>query len=127
MDRRGYDARGPAADGSFGTQYPNLGERQEQRQERREERQEQRDGAREERREDWQEYAEDHDDDGYYGGYDEGYYEEEESLVYWTLPCTPNTVALGGAIYYVCNSTWYIRAYSDGEVVYTVVAPPTGP
>ena len=76
-------------------------------------------------REDWQEYAEDHyeeDDAGYYGDY----YGEEEALVYWTLPCQPNVIALGGAIYYVCGSTWYIRAYYDGDVAYTEVPPPTG-
>jgi hypothetical protein len=46
--------------------------------------------------------------------------------VYWTLPCRPNTIALNGVIYYVCNSIWYIRAYSEGDVVYTVVPNPTG-
>ena len=124
MDR-GYNVRGPAADGSFGTQLPNRGERLEQRQERREERQEQR----EERREDWPEYAEDHCDDGYCGGYYGGYYgyyEEAGVPVYWTLPCTPTVMSLGGTIYYVCGSDWYIRAYSDGSLVYMMVPPPTG-
>ena len=37
-----------------------------------------------------------------------------------------NIMALGGTIYYVCGSDWYIRAYSDGDVVYTMVPPPTG-
>jgi hypothetical protein len=46
--------------------------------------------------------------------------------VYWTLPCQPNAIALNGVIYYVCNSIWYIRAYSEGDVVYTVVPNPTG-
>jgi hypothetical protein len=129
MDRGEYDEGGPAADGGFGVQYPDQGERQEHRQERREERQEGRDSAWEdreqdatERREDWQEYAEDHYDDGYDGGY----YEDGGATVYWTLPCTPNVIAMGGAIYYVCNSTWYMRAYSAGDVVYTVVPNPTG-
>jgi hypothetical protein len=121
MNRGEYNARGLAADGSFGTQYPNQGERHEQRQERREDRQDRRDAE----REDWQEYAEDHYegyDDGYYGDY----YGEEEAPVYWTLSCQPNVIALGGIIYYVCDSTWYIRAYYDGDVVYTEVPPPPG-
>jgi hypothetical protein len=45
---------------------------------------------------------------------------------YYTLPCTPTVMALGGTVYYVCGSDWYIRAYSDGEVVYTMVPSPTG-
>jgi hypothetical protein len=129
MDR-GYNARGPAADGNFGALHPSQGERQEQRQERREERQEQR----AERREDWQEYAEDHyddHDDGYYGGYygAAGVVAADAALaapLYYTLPCEPVVMALGGAVYYVCGSDWYIRAYSDGDVVYTQVPPPTG-
>lgn len=127
MDRGADNARGPAADGDFGTQHPSQGEGHGQRQERLEERQDRRDARLEEReqnaterREDWQEYAEDHyedHDDGYYGG-DYG--------AYWTLPCTPTVMALGGTIYYVCGSDWYIRAYSDGDVAYTMVPPPTG-
>jgi hypothetical protein len=35
-------------------------------------------------------------------------------------------MAMGGAVYYVCGAEWYIRAYSDGDVVYTMVPPPTG-
>jgi len=105
----------------FGEQYPDLAERQEQRQERREERHERRDAVQEDRPEDWQEYRDDYYDDGSYGGdYD------EEALVYWTLPCRPNVVAMGGVIYYVCGSAWYTRAYSEGDVVYTVVPNPTG-
>jgi hypothetical protein len=45
---------------------------------------------------------------------------------YWTLPCAPVVMAMGGAVYYVCGADWYIRAYSDGDVVYTMVPPPTG-
>jgi hypothetical protein len=120
VDRGEYDARGPAADGSFGMEYPDdRGERQELRQERREERQE--------RREDWQEY----DEDDYYGGYYDDYddyddYEEGEAGVYWTLPCEPNVIALEGVLYYVCDSTWYIRAYDDDGLAYTEVPNPTG-
>ena len=127
MDRGAYNARGPAADGSLGTtQHPSQGERQEQRQERREERQD----RRAERREDWQEYAEDHDD-----YYDDGRYYGAAGTVavgavaepfYDTLPCTPVVMAMGGVVYYVCGPDWYIRAYSDGDVVYTMVPPPTG-
>jgi hypothetical protein len=122
MQRGQYDTRGPAADGSFGEQYPDPGGGQEQRQERREERHERRDAVREDRREDWQEYREDYYDDGSYAEY----YEEQDALVYWTLPCRPNTIAMGGVIYYVCGSTWYTRAYSEGDLVYTVVPNPTG-
>lgn len=125
MDREWYDARGPAADGTLGTRYPDHEEHQERRQERREERRDRREDRDEdatEDREDWQEYAEDdyeeRGDD--YGGY----YGDPE--VYWTLPCQPNVIAMGGAIYYVCDSTWFIRAYSDGDVVYTEVPSPTG-
>jgi hypothetical protein len=119
MDRGEYNARGPAADGSFGTQYPSQGERQEQRQERRDERQDRRDVT----REDWQEYADDHYEEHDYG-YGGNYYAEEVALVYWTLPCQPNVIAMGGATYYVCGPTWYIRAYYDGDVAYTEVPPP---
>jgi hypothetical protein len=118
--RRGYNNRGPAADGRFG-------ERQELRQERRDERQDRREEVWEEIDEqppegDWQEYIEDHydDQDYYYGTY------YDEGVVYWELPCKPNVIAMGGVVYYTCGSTWYVRAYSDGEVVYTVVPNPTG-
>ena len=125
LNRGEYDARGPAANGNLGMQYPNLGERRDERQERREER---RDERQQEHREDWQEYGEDYYGGGYY--YDDGYYgdyaEGEEAVVYWTLPCTPNVIVMGGVTYYVCSSTWYTRAYSDGDVVYTVVPNPTG-
>jgi hypothetical protein len=117
MQRGEYDTRGPAADGSFGEHYPDLGGREE----RREERHERRDAVREDRREDWQEFGEDDYDDGSYGGY-----YDEEVLVYWTLPCRPNVIAMGGVTYYVCGSAWYTRAYSEGDVVYTVVPNPTG-
>jgi hypothetical protein len=125
MDRGAYNARGPAADGSFGTEHPGLGDRQEQRQERREERQDQR----AERREDWQEYAEDHDeyyDDSYYGAPGAEAVGAVVEPLYYTLPCTPVVMAMGGVVYYVCGSDWYIRAYSDGDVVYTLVPRPTG-
>jgi len=120
---RGYNARGPAADGNFGADEA-------QRQERREERQD----RRTERREDWQEYAEDHYDD-HDDGYDRGDYNAAgaalvgaavEEPSYWTLPCAPAVMAMGGTVYYVCGAEWYIRAYRGGDVVYTMVAPPTG-
>ena len=125
MDR-GYNARGPAADGNFGAQLPSQGERQGQRQERREERQDQRT----ERREDWPEYAEDH-DDGYYGGDygDAGAVAVGAAAAasfYYTLPCEPVVMAMGGTVYYVCGADRYIRAYSDGDVVYTLAPPSTG-
>ena len=121
IDGGEYDRRGPAADGSLDLQHLDHGERQERREERRDERQDRRDDA----REDWQESIEDRYDDGYYYG---GYYEDyEEPLIYWTLPCSqPTVMALGGVLYYVCGSTWYIRVYYDGEVAYTVVENPTG-
>jgi len=111
---------------------------------RQEQRQEQRAAAREDhqayatnRREDWQDYADDH--------YDEhGYYPGTAAAVaagaavgaaagaavatppYWTLSCTPTTVVVGGTTYYQCGSAWYIRAYSGGEVSYSMVNPPAG-
>jgi len=126
MDR-GYDARGPAAEGDFGALHPNEYERQGERQERREERQE----RRTERREDWQEYAEDHDDDYYGGSYDDYYGDAGavavgaaivEPAYYWTLPCTPVVMAMGGTVYYACGADRYVRAYVDGDVVY-ILAP----
>lgn len=118
---RGYNRRGPAMDGNFG-------ERQDLRQERREERQEGRDDSWQdneqdvgERRENWQEFVDDHYDD-----YDGGEYYYDTGVVYWELPCRPNVIAMGGVTYYTCATTWYIRAYSDGEVVYTEVPNPTG-
>jgi hypothetical protein len=121
MDR-GYNARGPAADGNFGARQESQRERQEQRQERREERQD----RRTEHQEDWPEYAADH---------DERYYESDHgaagavavgaaAAVYYTLPCAPVVMAMGGGVYYVCGADWYTRAYSDGEVVYTLVPRP---
>ena len=44
----------------------------------------------------------------------------------WSLPCTPETVVVGGTTYYQCESTWYIRAYSGGQVAYAIVNPPPG-
>ena len=112
VDRRNYNRRGPAADGDFG-------DRHEQRQDRRDERQD----DRQERGDDWQDYVDD--DGGYY--YEEVYEEYyDEGVVYWELPCQPNVIAMGGVVYYVCGSTWYMRAYSEGEVVYSVVPNPTG-
>jgi hypothetical protein len=95
------------------------------------------------RREDWQDYADEHDDDhvhGYYGG---AYYPYGAAVAagaavgaaastaivtppYWTLPCTPATVVVGGTTYYACGSAWYVRAYSGGDVAYTMVNPPPG-
>ena len=127
---RGYYARGPAADGNFDARYPNQDERQGQRQERREERQD----GRTELREDWPEYAEDHFDDG--DGSYEGDYGAAAAVAvgaaaaapfyYYTLPCEPVVIAMGGAVYYVCGADRYIRAYSDGDVVYTLAPPPSG-
>jgi len=45
---------------------------------------------------------------------------------YWTLPCTPATVVVGGTTYYQCNGAWYIRVYSGGDVAYTMTNPPAG-
>ena len=120
FDRGDYNPRGPAADGSLGLESGERGPGHERRQERREERRED---------QDWADYGGDY-YGGYYEPYDEGfyegYYEEGGAAVYRTLPCTPNSVAMGGTIYYVCGSTWYIRAYSGGELVYVVVDNPTG-
>ena len=146
-DRRANDVRRRAADGDFGRQHPSRDEwegsrdeRFEERQERREDRQE----NREERREDWQEYAEDHYDDHdhgyYYGGYyyedyddssgDDYYYDDGgaafDGEIYDRLPCSPVVMSRGGTVYYVCQPTWFIRAYVDGELVYVTVPNPTG-
>jgi hypothetical protein len=45
---------------------------------------------------------------------------------YPTLPCTPTVVAVGGANYYRCGSSWYSQAYTGSGVAYVVVAPPAG-
>jgi hypothetical protein len=46
---------------------------------------------------------------------------------YYSLPCAaPATVVVGSTTYYQCGSTWYIRAYSGGDVAYTIVNPPAG-
>ena len=112
-----------------------LGDRQDERQGRRQERREQR---RDQAREDWQDYADDYDPGDSGGGYYEwGYYDEYDyagaaigaaaaTPPYWTLPCTPTPVVIGATTYYQCGSTWYIQAYSGGEVVYTIVNPPVG-
>lgn len=121
--RRGnYNARGPAAYGNFyqvESQYwPMEDERQDQRGT---ESVDDGQGA-PERNEDWQEYAEDSDEE--YDDYDGGSY--DEGVVYWTLPCKPNVIAMGGVTYYTCGSDWFIRAYDQGDVVYTPVPNPTG-
>ena len=128
---------GRAANGDFGRNPP-RGEGEGNRQERLEGREERRDTRQEERterREDWQEYAEDHYDEhdghyhgGYYGSYyyedyDDGDYAVDEPY-YYTLPCSPVVMSRGGTVYYVCNPTWYIRGYMDGEVVYIIVPNP---
>jgi len=123
------------------------GDREGQRQENLDQRQQQRDQAREDRqkhgnnrREDWQDYADDHQgyyDSDHYDGY--GYAGAAAAVAagaaigaaaatppYWTLPCTPTTVVVGATTYYQCGSSWYIQAYSAGDVAYTMVNPPAG-
>jgi hypothetical protein len=117
LRRDEWDVRGPAADGSFEAQYRDQAERQERREERRE--------RWDDNGEDWPEYVEG-DDEDYGGYYYEDDYDEAGAVTYWELPCKPNIIAMGGATYYTCGATWYIRAYSDGELVYTVVPPPGG-
>lgn len=129
LDRGAYNVRGPAVVGSLGTQSP-RGEWEGDRQERLEARQERRDDRQEDRtegRDNWQDYAEDHDDDYYY--YDDGDYYGAAAAgldepYYWTLPCKPLVMAMGGTTYYVCDSVWYTRAYVDGDVAYTIVPNP---
>ncbi|TMB20127.1 MAG: hypothetical protein E6J71_09905 [Deltaproteobacteria bacterium] len=114
---------------------------QEAREERRDERQGEREQRRDQARENWQDYADDYHGGEYYGGYYEwGYYDEDGYDEYEyagtaaavgvdaavTLPCTPTAVVIGATTYYQCGSTWYIQAYSGGEVVYTIVNPPAG-
>ena len=50
-----------------------------------------------------------------------------EPAVYWTLPCSPTSSPWAVPSTTSVAPTWYIRAYSDGDVVYTEVPPPTGP
>ena len=45
---------------------------------------------------------------------------------YWTAPCEPVTVVVGGTTYYQCGSAWYVRAYSGGDVTYIMTNPPAG-
>jgi hypothetical protein len=40
--------------------------------------------------------------------------------------CTVTKVAVEGTTYYRCESTWYNRTYSGGQVTYTVVTAPSG-
>ena len=140
-----YNTHGPAASGTF--EGRSNGERREQYQQNAEQRQQQRNEAREDwqnygtnRREDWQDYADDHDDDHYHDGaeYPYGAAVVAGAAVgaalgaavapppYWTLDCTPTTVVVGATTYYQCGSAWYVRAYSGGDVAYTMVNPPAG-
>src|SRR5262249_58076472 len=128
--------------------HQRQGQRQDRWQQNQQQRQQQRDQARNDwqkhannRREDWQDYADDHDyyggyyGPGYYGGWGyagtaaaaaaagaavgaaAGYAAAQPS---YSLPCAgPATVVVGNTNYYQCGSTWYIRAYSGGEVAYT--------
>ena len=95
-------------------------------------------------REDWQDYADDHNyyGPGYYGGYGYGGTVAGAAVAgaalgaaagaaaaqpYYSLPCSgAATVVVGSTTYYQCGSTWYIRAYSGGNVAYTIVNPPAG-
>ena len=48
------------------------------------------------------------------------------SLPYWTLDCVPTVVVVDGTTYYRCDSAWYVRVYSGGEIAYAMVNPPAG-
>jgi hypothetical protein len=88
------------------------------------------------RQEDWQDYVNDHDDDhddhppagaiatGVVVGAAVG--AAAAAPAGWTLPCAPTTVVVDGTTYYQCGSAWYIRAYSGGDVAYTMGNPPAG-
>ena len=39
---------------------------------------------------------------------------------------TPTPVVVGATTYYQCGATWYVQAYSGGDVAYTIVNPPPG-
>jgi len=149
---RGPAASGTFAGRSSGgnwqdTRNQGMEQRHEQYQQNAQQRQPQRNEAREDwqnygtnRREDWQDYANDHYDDHYHGGaeYPYGAAVVAGAAVgaavgtavaappYWTLDCTPSTVVVGGTTYYQCGSAWYVRAYSGGDVAYTMVSPPAG-
>ena len=45
---------------------------------------------------------------------------------YWTAPCEPVTVVVGGTTYSQCDTAWSVRAYSGGDVTYIIVNPPAG-
>ena len=38
----------------------------------------------------------------------------------------PTVVVVSGTTYYRCDSGWYVRVYSGGEIAYTMVNPPAG-
>lgn len=115
-----------------------ITERQGQRQQSYSERQENRQDYRSEAREDWQDAANDHWDNRYYGyragagavvaagAYAAGRATSSNVTYVTTLPCSPTTAYLNGVTYYRCGSDWYTRAYSGGNVSYTVVGPPPG-
>ena len=94
-------------------------------------------------RENWQDYSNDYHGRGDYGsGYDENDYgyagmaaaaavgaavgAAAATPPYWTLPCAPTPVAVGGTTYYQCGYAWYIQAYSGGDVAYVITTPPVG-
>jgi hypothetical protein len=43
-----------------------------------------------------------------------------------SLPCEMTAVSVQGVTYYRCGSSWYQRAFTNGEVTYVVINPPAG-
>jgi hypothetical protein len=126
-------AEGPREGAAAGARQDAMAERQEERQERRDEARQEWQSYDQSRREAWQDYADDHDDDRVYGYHGGGYYAYGTAVAAagaippdWTLACTPAVVVVGATTYYRCGTAWYVRAYSGGEIIYTMVNPPAG-
>jgi hypothetical protein len=101
-----------------------LDERREHREDRLEERRDRRDDAQDEIRDDREDYWDDVRDDRR-DWYDDRY-RYGTVRVYTRLPCTGETVVVGGVTYWRCDSTWYSRTFSGGDVTYVVVSAPSG-
>lgn len=105
----GFSRGGPAANGRFSSRPASQAPRRETRQERRDE-----------RREDRQDFIDDELDD------DNDHYHHSGGVAFLTyVPCS-TTVLIDGSTYYHCSSTWYLRGYEGGDVVYIVTSAPAG-
>jgi len=144
----GFSTRGPAAGGTLGDDYGrNVGDVGY------DARRVERDAVAQERRQQFgrlgppdggnrQDYYDNDNRQNYYDGHDDDHVEHPVAAAvvvgaaidaaaatvpeYWTAPCEPLTVVVGGTTYYQCDSAWYVRAYSGGDVTYIMVNPPAG-